>query len=135
MDVAGDINSAFEDIALSENKFTDQGFSEGVRAAENNCHSEGEQLGRDRGKQIGTEIGFYEGFVEEYKQIYKQPGNKKEERIVSALSKLENLLSAFPDYNCQENFEEKLEEIRAKFKLLGSLLKISSEFNLNTTNW
>ena len=136
MDVSGDINSVFEDIALSEDRFTDQGFSEGVRAAENSCHSEGEQLGRDRGRIIGTEIGFYEGFVEEYKQIYKQPENKKEEKIVSALNKLENLLSAFPDYNSQEeNFEEKLEEIRAKFKLLGSLLKISSEFNLNTTSW
>lgn len=135
MDVSGDINSVFEDIALSENKFTDQGFSEGIRAAENNCHSEGEELGYTKGKQIGTEIGFYAGFVEEYKQIYKKPETKKEEKIVSALNKLDNLLSAFPDYNCQENFEEKLEEIRAKFKLIGSLLKISSEFNLNTTSW
>lgn len=135
MDVSDDINSVFDDIALSENKFTDQGFSEGVRAAEDSCHTEGEQLGLTKGKQIGSEIGFYAGFVEEYKQIYKNPDNKKEEKIVSALNKLDNLLSAFPDYNCQDNFEEKLEDIRAKFKLLGSLLKISSEFNLNTTNW
>ena len=113
-----------------------QGFSEGLRAAETQCHGEGEELGRDRGHQIGAEIGFYVGFVEEFKQVHSNPGNKKEEKIVSALNKLEILLAAFPDYNCQEeNFEEKLEEIRAKFKLLGSLLKISSEFNLNTTSW
>ena len=50
-------NSVSEDIALSEDKFTD-----------NSCHSEEgrerEHLGRDRVREVGTEIVSYEGFLE-----------------------------------------------------------------------
>ena len=130
-----DINEAFDDIALSENKFTDLGFSEGFEEGQKKSYKEGDQLGRERGKQIGTEIGFYIGFVTEYRSKYSDPKDKKSEKIVSVINKILVLTSEFPDYNCKEGFEEKLEEIRAKFKLLCSLLKINSEFNLNTTSW
>ena len=130
-----DINEAFEDIALSENKFTDLGFSEGFEEGQKKSYREGDQLGRDRGRQIGTEIGFYIGFVSEYKSKYSAPKDKKSEKILSVINKILTLTSEFPDYNCKEGFEEKLEEIRAKFKLLCSLLKINSEFTLTSTSW
>ena len=134
---ATDINDVFDDITLSENKFTDIGFSEGFEAGKKQSYTDGDSLGRERGSQIGTEIGFYIGFVEEYrKQLEKEATKtKKSEKIVSIITKLDSLLSEFPDYNCKEGFEEKLEKIRATFKLLCSLLNISSEFNKHTTAW
>jgi len=130
-----DINEIFEDIALSENKFTDKGFSEGVEEGLKKSYSEGDQLGRDRGKQIGQEIGFYKGFVAEFKTQVTDKSDKKSEKILNVIRKIETLTNEFPEYNCKEGFEEKLEELRAKFKLLCSLLKINSEFNLNKTSW
>lgn len=130
-----DINEVFDDITLSENKFTEAGFSEGLKAGQSNSHLEGEKLGSERGTQIGSEIGFYSGFVAEYKLHYLEPKDKKSEKIISVLRKIETLVTEFPAYNSKEGFEEKLEDIRAKFKLLCSLLKISSEFSTSRSSW
>ena len=88
---------------------------------------EGEHLGRKQGQLIGTEIGFYIGFVTEFKPLYCETKDKKSEKIKSVLEKLERLCDEFPTYNSSEGFQDKLEEIRAKFRLLCSLLKISPE--------
>ena len=134
-----DINDVFDDITLSENKFTDIGFTEGFEAGKKQSYSDGDSLGRERGSQIGTEIGFYIGFIEEYRKQFENqqesPKTKKSEKIISIITKIDTLVSEFPDFNCKEGFEEKLEKIRASFKLLCSLLNISSEFNKHTTAW
>ena len=131
-----DINEVFDDISLSEDKFTEQGYKEGVESGIKKNFSEGEALGLEKGRQIGSEIGFYIGFVSEYRKQFSEPASdKRTEKILTALNKLDTLTSEFPDYNCKEGFEEKLEEIRAKFKQLCSLLKINSEFSPSQTNW
>ena len=136
----------FDDISLSENKFTDQGYQQGLESGLKKSYIEGEELGWVKGKQIGAEIGFYTGFVSTYRlkinsEISENSANseaaakKKTDKILAALNKLETLTVEFPDYNSKEGFEEKLEEIRAKFKLVCSLLKISSEFGVSQTTW
>ena len=73
-------NSVFEDIALSEDKFTEQGFSEErspgrwqqlpLRGRER------EHLCRDRVRKVGTEIVSYEGFLESTTAREQEEGEK-----------------------------------------------------------
>ena len=124
-----DINSVFDSIVLSEESSVERGFAEGYREGQQRGRREGGELGRQQGKLIGTEIGFYLGFVAEFKSAYTEQIDKKSEKIKSSLDKLERLCSQFPNYNSSEGFQDKLEEIRAKFRLVCSLLKISPELS------
>ena len=122
-----DINSVFDDIVLSEEKSVDRGFAEGYKEGQSRGRREGADLGRQQGQLVGTEIGFYFGFLAQFRPVYSEQTDKKSEKIKSALDKLERLCGEFPQYNTTEGFQDKLEEIRAKFRLLCSLLKISPE--------
>ena len=74
------INSVFEDIALSEDKFTDQGFNEeGSPGRWQQLPLRGrerEHLGRDRVREVGTEIVSYEGFLESTTAREQEEGEK-----------------------------------------------------------
>ena len=124
-----DINLAFDSIVLCEEKSVERGFEEGYREGQDRGRREGEDLGEKQGQLIGTEIGFYLGFLAEFKPLYSQSKDKKSEKIKSVLEKLERLCGEFPTYNSSEGFQDKLEEIRAKFRVLCSLLKISPELS------
>ena len=129
-----DINSVFDDIVLSEEKCVDRGFAEGYKEGQSRGRSQGAELGRQQGEVIGTEIGFYLGFLAQFRPDYAEQTDRKSEKIKSALDKLERLCGEFPQYNSSEGFEDKLEEIRAKFRLLCSLLKISPEL-VDSRRW
>ena len=129
-----DINSVFDDIVLSEEKCVDRGFAEGYKEGQSRGRSQGAELGRQQGEVIGTEIGFYLGFLAQFRPVYAEQTDRKSEKIKSALDKLERLCGEFPQYNSSEGFEDKLEEIRAKFRLLCSLLKISPEL-VDSRRW
>jgi len=126
----------FDCIVLSEDRLVGEGYEKGYREGLKKGNKEGERLGRQRGGKIGAEIGFYLGFVEQWKEVYKgNSGNKRTERVVVALNKLEELATNFPQENSKEELGERLDTVRAKFKLFCSLLKINSEFSLNSSSW
>ena len=129
-----DINSVFDDIVLSEEKCVDRGFAEGYKEGQSRGRREGAELGRQQGQLIGTEIGFYLGFLAQFRPVYSEQTDKKSEKIKSALDKLDRLCGEFPRYNTSEGFEDKLEEIRAKFRLVCSLLKISPDLG-DSSRW
>ena len=129
-----DINSVFDDIVLSEEKCVDRGFAEGYKEGQSRGRREGAELGRKQGQLIGTEVGFYLGFLAQFRPVYSEQTDKKSEKIKSALDKLDRLCGEFPRYNTSEGFEDKLEEIRAKFRVLCSLLKISPEVG-DSSRW
>ena len=131
-----DINHLFDSIVLSEDKWVGEGYLEGYRAGEREGSREGERLGRQRGHKIGVEIGFYLGFVEQWRQVYKgEVGDKRKERVIVALDRLGDLAGCFPQVNSKEELGDRLETVRAKFKLVCSLLKINSEFGISSSNW
>ena len=129
-----DINSVFDSIVLSEETSVERGFAEGYKEGQLRGRREGEELGRQQGQLIGTEVGFYLGFLAEFKPRYTETKDKKSEKIKSSLDKLERLCGEFPKYNSSEGFQDKLEEIRAKFRLVCSPLKISPEFG-DSARW
>jgi len=132
-----DINSLFDSIVLSEDRLVSEGYEKGYRAGQQEGSKEGERLGRDRGGKVGTEIGFYLGFVEEWRVIYKADNvaDKRKEKVLLALEKLEKEARAFPQVNSKEELAERLDKVRAKFKLLCSLLKVNSDFSSSSNTW
>lgn len=132
---AEDINSAFDSILLGEDRLCELGFEEGYRAGAKEGRVEGERLGRQRGQQIGKEIGFYLGFAAEWTEVYQnKTTDKKTTKVLAVLQKLTEIAEAFPLENSkEEDFSSRLDLVRAKFKLLCSLLKISSDYSSVTS--
>ncbi|KAK7868299.1 hypothetical protein R5R35_013887 [Gryllus longicercus] len=118
-----DINDVFDSIALSENLIQKEGFEEGFKKGERDGAIEGFHIGFHKGIDIGNEIGYYIGAVEALHVL-----SKTEELTVRArqvLSKLRELLKEFPVCN-DPNVDIicYLEKIRAKYKMICSLLKM-----------
>jgi len=132
-----DINSLFDSIVLSEDRLVSEGYERGYRAGQKEGSKEGERLGRERGGKIGTEIGFYLGFVEVWREIYREEdvGERRKEKVLLALQKLEKEAITFPRVNSKEELAERLDQVRAKFRLLCSLLKVNSDFSSSSNTW
>jgi len=131
-----DINSLFDCIVLSEDRLVSEGYEKGYKAGQKEGNKEGERLGRERGVKIGAEIGFYLGFVEQWREVYKEGTvDKRKEKVLVAFNKLEEVANNFPQVNSKEELGERLDTVRAKFKLVCSLLKVNSEFSNNSSSW
>ena len=132
-----DVNAAFDSLLVAEDRTVSKGFEEGYKAGKQEGRKEGERLGKERGQQVGQETGFYLGFSEEWLEVYKsKPSDKKSVKILSSLQKLHQLAEDFPSENSkEEDFTERLQQARAKFKLLCSLLRLGAEGWTAATSW
>ena len=132
-----DVNAAFDFLLVAQDRTVRKGFEEGFKAGKEEGKQEGERLGKERGQQVGQEIGFYLGFSEEWLEVYQnKPSDKKSAKILSSLQKLHDLADSFPSENSkEEDFTERLQQARAKFKLLCSLLRLGAEGWTAATSW
>jgi flagellar biosynthesis/type III secretory pathway protein FliH len=130
-----DVNDLFDSITFSEARLVDSGYQEGYKQGSLEGDQEGFHLGFQKGSELGQEIGFYQGFVEGWVHELNLK-EKKPERVLNQLEKLNNLLDRFPTCNKKDNdIEEFIREIRAKFKTVCSMLKVSSQFESQDISW
>jgi len=150
--ISDDINDAFNDIALAENKSFDVGFNLGVDAARKQGFYEGFKLGLGKGLQIGTTVGYYKKFAEIHLELLgkKQDSNNRgcfASFPVARLEKLElsflSLLEPIKNLDCDQALKlqpdessssitdaanphifDQLSEIEAKFKRVKALLNL-----------
>lgn len=85
---------------------------------------EGEKEGSLLGAKIGSEIGYYRGYTKTWIEIMKSQTKEtkiqedpKSKRILNKLEEVLQLVDSFPTTN-ETNCEEKLTDIRVKFKNL-----------------
>jgi hypothetical protein len=130
MEKAADINDAFDSILLSEDQLVSEGHLEGLEAGRKSGAKEGVNLGAQKGVEIGEEVGFYAGFATAWIQILEEEAGSaasggKQQKIVSQLKKLSALAETFPSTNIRDvDILDRLLALRAKFKLVCSLLKV-----------
>lgn len=130
-----DVNDLFDSITFSEDRLVDSGYQEGYKQGSLEGDQEGFHLGFQKGSELGQEIGFYQGFAEGWVHELNLK-EKKPERVLNQLEKLNNLLDKFPTSNKKDNdIEEIIREIRAKFKTVCSMLKVSSQFESQDISW
>ena len=126
MEDSADINDTFDSLLLCEDQLVSKGYLEGLEAGRLNGSKEGLSLGFQKGVEIGEEVGFYEGFA---------AVGEKREKVLRQLERLLGLAETFPANNIQElDILDRLLALRAKFKIVCSLLKVKSpvEFTLGT---
>lgn len=122
-----DINDAFDDILLSEERLNQQGYEEGFIQGKKEGNPEGYHLGYHRGAELGAELGYYLGVVKYY--VALEGEQKPSEKINNNLQQLITLIEEFPKTN-DENYDilAQADVIRARYRKTCSLLKIDSKF-------
>lgn len=120
-DCFDDLEQSF--IREQESSGYDIGLAAGKKAGQEDGYSQGFEEGSKR----GSEIGFYRGYTMTWIQLIQSDSSRqktnKSNKILSKLSEVLKLVEDFPKTN--ETFcEEKLTDIRAKFKQSTSLLNL-----------
>ena len=145
-----DLDSAWDDVLLLEERAVSRGLREGLQEGRRRGHEEGFALGVDKGAEIGGEIGFYLGFASSWTTIIEDRVNsarleaedesaaaaatrkeqKRDERALKALGKLAAGAADFPRDNIkEEDVADRLQGIRARFKFCCQVLEIKAELS------
>lgn len=115
-------------LTIFSSRFHEKGFKEGYETGKTQGLSEGRLLGVSKGCDIGREVGSYLGFVSIWYEILKENPNAKA-RCVKALRSLKEMILALPlNEPSNEELFANIEKVRAKFKLVCSLLGVSAEY-------
>lgn len=119
-----DVNDAFEDIFLTENKLAEKGYREGFEDGVRSGNAEAYHLGFHRGAEVAAEIGYYLGVLEVFYERKSEYSDKTIKLLEELIAKIKN----FPDRN-DENYDiiQGAVEIRDKYKKLCTLLKYNSK--------
>jgi hypothetical protein len=138
----GDINDAFDSLLLCENHLVSEGYREGLSAGQKRGFKEGLALGSQKGVEIGAEVGFYAGFAAGWIESLEPAaedstaaagggGVEKRQKVAGQLRKLLALAEAFPADNIRDlDILDRLLALRAKFKIVCSLLKVRISVNV-----
>jgi len=147
-----EFDSAWDDVLLLEERAVSRGQREGLIAGRQRGHEEGFALGVSKGAEIGGEIGFYLGFATAWTKTVEARNSsasqktkdesagtpkerKKDDRALRVLGKLTTAAADFPRDNIKdEDVAQRLEDIRARFKLCCQVLKINSELPSQMNN-
>ncbi len=110
-------------------------YQEGLSAGQKRGFKEGLALGSQKGVEIGAEVGFYAGFAAGWIESLEPAaedstaaaggGGEKRQKVAGQLRKLLALAEAFPADNIRDlDILDRLLALRAKFKIVCSLLKV-----------
>ncbi|KAL0482999.1 hypothetical protein AKO1_014889 [Acrasis kona] len=123
----------FLDDALSmEQEFYEQGKRDGADMGEKEGHKEGYEFGVAKGRQFGCELGNILGFAEFMLHLHSLNDDSIQwnDRLVKNLEQLKEAVETFPYTQPQDDiYNEKLENIRSKYKLLEVRLGMISKKN------
>lgn len=121
-----DINDIFDDIALSEERISDESYQEGFNDGESTGNVDGYHLGFHRGADIGSELGYYYGVLSIQKVALTTSST---ERTIKAVETCLQLIDAYPRSNDEHvDIFAELEKIRSLYRKTCALLKIASKY-------
>ncbi|KAK6635702.1 hypothetical protein RUM44_000956 [Polyplax serrata] len=124
-----DINDAFDNIVLAEERISNEGFEEGLLQGKQQGKIDGYHMGYHRGLQMGMEIGFYKGVIKVLKTNLQNLQLKDQEKSFGLLKKIEDLVEQFPDDNSEDvDIMGLKSEIQVHYKKLVSHLKLRLSF-------
>ncbi len=126
-----DLDAAWDSAIQFEENVVKMGLQDGKESRKDKDWNEGHRMGRVKGAQVGREVGFYLGFARAtLEREGKHDGSKKksQERLEKALKSLVEMAEAFPEENCKDgSAQERLEEMRAKFKMCCTYMGVKTE--------
>lgn len=120
----------FEPIFMADDRHHVQGYQEGFEEGKRQGWYEGQNHGRIHGAKLSAEVSFYHGFATTWKNLLQQDTQSKTRKQLKLLETLTGLIQTFPLEDPQHrNLEENMEQIRAKFRQVCSVLHISTDFH------
>ncbi|KAF7784957.1 hypothetical protein Agabi119p4_1122 [Agaricus bisporus var. burnettii] len=130
MDTEFDLDS----LTNLEEKFYQDGYQDGYDHGRKHGYHEGKVLGSEKGYEMWEELAFYQGFATTWQTFLLQHGSNTDDRILSNIKRLLDLIQEFPKTNPTTNTDkssdneldvEKLfSRIRSRYRVLCSSLGI-----------
>lgn len=120
-------SDCFDDLEESFIKEQESsGYDAGLAAGKRDGQQDGYSQGCEEGSKRGSEIGFYRGYTMTCIQLIESNSLRKTTKSTKILGKLNEVLRLVEDFpKTNETFcEEKLSDIRTKFKQSTSLLNL-----------
>ncbi|OZJ03299.1 hypothetical protein BZG36_02274 [Bifiguratus adelaidae] len=113
-----------------ETMFMEYGYEDGMKAGELSGALEGRVLGCEKAFEISRELGYYYGCASTWIMLFQKSPDKFSDRLLKQAQSLQTLIDEIPMEN-QVNTEILLlvERVRAKFKVLTSILGVSQKYN------
>jgi flagellar biosynthesis/type III secretory pathway protein FliH len=112
----------FDPLLDVENQFSQQGRTEGRSDGQAQGYDEGFSFGHSKSIELGKELGFYLGCVEMWFMLYSKYPERFHIRTKKSLENLRKLIKEFSFDAKKDNVIYQIEEIRAKFKLIQTLV-------------
>ncbi|CAD5118564.1 DgyrCDS7252 [Dimorphilus gyrociliatus] len=120
-------------IAMAEDKFQKEGFSEGFSTGEHRGFGDAFLLGVKQASSCAAEIGFYRGFCLECRK--RLSNHNMSDTKLKICQDILDTLEPIDLSNCDfDNMLESLQTCQAKFKRLCALMKISTQSSRNSMN-
>ncbi|XP_055694030.1 protein LTO1 homolog [Lutzomyia longipalpis] len=118
-----DINKVFVDIALSEDRAANVGYTEGLHKGFHSGNAEAYHLGYHKGAECGAELGFYSGIAEATILL------SREAKVCAAIEALKDGIANLSKVNQPDDAnDDDMAIVRGKFHRLCSLLGIKNPF-------
>ncbi|KAJ0176288.1 hypothetical protein K1T71_008462 [Dendrolimus kikuchii] len=112
-----DFNDIIESIFLTEEKAYQESYKEGFKTGSESGNPEAYHLGYHKGAELGRELGYYLGIVTYHIKLNETQDPKYPDKIINQLTKLKELIDAFPRNNSEDHdLLGMTENIRAQYK-------------------
>uniref|UniRef100_A0A7S2V746 Essential protein Yae1 N-terminal domain-containing protein n=1 Tax=Fibrocapsa japonica TaxID=94617 RepID=A0A7S2V746_9STRA len=119
----------FDDVLNLESKWVSSGVEQGCIDGRDQGIAEGKLLGSKVGRKMGEELGFYDGFCNTWLVIAELFPGTVDRRALRSLESMQEKLAEIPAENVEGvDFEGKIQLVRAKFKVVNSLLKTNVKY-------
>ncbi|XP_062868704.1 protein LTO1 homolog [Trichomycterus rosablanca] len=119
----------FDSILMADDRFHVDGYHEGFEEGTRQGTIEGRNHGMLHGAKLSAEVSFYHGFALTWKCLFQNATDGKERKRLKAVESLLGIIQKFPYEDPQyENLQEDMQNVRAKFRQVCSLLNVSVDF-------
>lgn len=119
-----DINDIFDDIALCEDRLSEESYQKGLAEGKSVGNTDGYHLGYHRGAELGAELGYYYGVLQAHSKT--EQNTERQQKFIESVSKL---ITDFPRTNDEQaDILGSADAIRAQYRKTCAILKISGKY-------
>lgn len=116
----------FDSIIFAESEWREKGFTEGIKHGERLGREIGIPMGIQKGREVAEEIVFYLGFSETFINILEMKPRDNSDKVTTILKRTIALITTLTQSSPKDdNYCELISNIRANFKRVASILKVS----------
>ncbi|KAJ2520318.1 glycerol-3-phosphate dehydrogenase [Coemansia sp. RSA 1939] len=128
-------DDVFGKIVDIESEYKDRGYAQGKEAGKNAGAVEGRELGLEHGFDIGKDLGFYQGWVQTWLDAATTQPGLVPDRAQKKLLAIKAVIDSVPATNIEgAHFDDRLKEIRQKFKVASAMLGVNISAELPTNS-